>query len=427
VGDTREFSYTAGMTGPSWVPDQWGTPVGKNVKESFRWKDHRWPAGWPESKAEWLWSVSPDKWNPVIASVFGDVTAEVNHFVGSFTTTATNTFRFYFAGDDTISLYLNSVKVARKGRDAWHKTSSFTRTLPPGAHTVAAAVANVSGEDGRSGFLLAVARLKDNGDFGAWVLRSSPSTFQIKKSSGYFAQVPLPPDGWYPAAVLWQQVGEAAARGVDFHSDIVLAFTDKVDSSGAAWTAKGPVEYDIGISGAELGEKIRAGGVDAAMLPGLRLSAWRQRGFDLRDRVVLSAPQGTAWSSRAWPRVRTVGLTHHESGWTETSGDPTTLADFGRRELTLSGGGVDGSVQADALATSAMTTAASPEETIEVVVSSASMVGDDPQPVPFRDYGVADIVSVETIGGFQPIKVMSIAGAEQDDKSVVFTIAGYPV
>lgn len=425
-GNVREFSYTAGLTGPSWVPAQWGTPVGKNVKESFRWRDHRWPSGWPESKSEWLWTSNPDKsqaLNTIEGSLLALGVGITEQFVGSFTTTETNTFRFYVAGDDTLRFYLNGSKAKDKPKGAWHKTTSFTRTLPPGTHTVAASVTKLNSSP--AGFLCAVARLNNKGDIGAWVLRSKPSTFKVKKAEGFFAQVPLPPDGWYPAAVLHVHLAEAAARGVDFHSDITPTFTTTTDSDGTAWATKGPVEYELGLSGAQLGEKIRAGGVDVAMLPGLKLAAWRQRGFDLRDQVKISKPLGVRWTSRAWPRVRTVALTHHEAGWKETTGDAGLLAEYGRRELPLSGGGVNGHAQADVFAASAMTTAASPEETIEVDVTSADLRDGAPQP--FRDFNVADTITVETVGGFQAIKVMTIAGAEQDAKEVRFTIAGYPV
>lgn len=414
VSDTREFSYTAGMTGPAWVPEEWSKPIGKLVKESFRWLKRR-PTGWPERKSYWLGSTSPEKVSPL----------GKRQFVGSFTLTARKDVRFYTAGDDTLKLYLNGGKLKFKGRDAWHRTATFVRTLPAGTYTMAAEVANVAGENGKSGFIFAAAQLKNNGDRDHWLLRSAPDTFQVKIGDGLLGQVPLPPDGWYPAAVLHTHVSEAAARGVDFHPSMTLTFTTTADSNGTAWTTKGPAEYDIGISGAELGEKIRALGYDVAMLPGLRLAAWANRGFDLRDRVIISAPLRAGWTSRAWPRVRSVGLTHHESGWTETAGAAEVLADYGRREMTISGGGVDGDLQAHAFARAAMTTAGSPEETIEVEITSADLRAGAPQP--FRDFNVADIITVETIGGFQAMKVMTIGGAEQETKEVRFTIAGYPV
>lgn len=418
TGDTREFSYTAGQTGPSWVPDQWGTPVGRKVKTSWRWAK-RWPRGWPESTAQWLWSSSPEK-----SSSDG-----TRWFSGSITLASAKYVRFYLAGDDNLRFYINGAKAKVKAAGAWKTTTVFTRRLPAGTHVLSAAVANVPGGDNRSGFACAVAEMDGHGNRVRWLLRSTTSTFKIKKAYGYFAQVPLPPDGWYPPAVLWAHIAEAAARGVEFHPQITCTFTGSVDSSGSAWTAKGPVEYDIGISGMDLGEKIRSRGYDVAMLPGLRLSAWKRRGFDLRERVTIGTPQSVSYSSRAWPRVRTVGITHHESGWTETAGDAAIAAEYGRRELTLSGGGVDGDQQADLFAADAMDTAASPEETIEVTIGSADRLPDGTSaPQPFRDFNVADIVSVPGPTGYVPVKVMSISGAEQDaGRSIKFTIAGYPV
>lgn len=418
TGDTREFSYTAGQTGPAWVPEEWGTPHGYLVKNSFRWK-HRWPRGWPENRARWIWSSSPEK----------NCAEGTRKFVGSFTLTAKKHVRFYVAGDDNLKLYLNGARIKTKGRGAWHRTAAFTRTLKAGTYTVAAEVANMAGGDNKSGFICAIAQLRANGSRGPWLLRSSTDSFKVRTGGGYFGQAPLPPDGWYPAAVLYQHVGEAAARGVEFHPQITRTFSTAADSSGVAWANKGQAEYDIGISGAQLGDMVRSSGVDAAMLPGLRLSTWRSRGYDLRTRVVISRPLNTSWPSRAWPRVRTIGLTHHESGWTQSVGTPGA---FGRRELTISGGGTDGDLQADALAAQALTTAGEAEATVEVETSSADMVidpdtGTARAPMPFRDYNVADIITAETRGGFTPMKVMSITGTEQDDGTVRFKTAGYPV
>lgn len=412
AGDTREFSYTAGQTGPAWIPEEWGKPSGYLVKSSFRWK-HKYPRGWPEDKSRWIWSSSPEK-NSAEGS---------RKFVGSFTLSAKKNVHFYAAGDDNLRLYLNSVRIKTKGRGAWKRTASFIRRLPAGTYTVAAEVANMPGGDNKSGFIFAAAQLKADGTREKWLLRSSTDSFQVRTAGGYFGQVPLPPDGWYPAAVLYQHVQEAKNRSVDFHSGITLTYSTTADSSGAAWTAKGQTEYDIGTSGAQLGDMVRSSGVDVAMLPGLRLSAWRSRGFDLRDRIVLKRPMGSGWSSRTWSRVRSVALTHHESGWTTSNGDASVSSTYGRRELTVSGGGTDGDLQADALAQQALSTAGTPEETIEVTVTSADVNG----PQPFRDFNVADIVSVETVGGFTAIKVMSITAAEQESKEVRFTIAGYPV
>lgn len=418
AGETREFSYTAGDTGPSWVPAEWARPYGYNVRRSFRWRN-RWPKGWPESSAQWIWSTSPEK-----PSALG-----TRNFVSDpITLTGTHSYRIYVAGDENLRLYLNGSLIKLKRFGAWKTTTSFTRTLKAGTYTFAATVANVAGGDSKSGFLFAMAKLNSDGSRNSWMLRSNTTRWKFRKVAGYFAQVPLPPDGWYPAAVLAQQVTEAAARGVEFHPQIVKTFTTTADSNGSAWTAKGPAEYEIGITGAELGEKIRAASVDLAMLPGLRLSAWKQRGFDLRDRVVISTPLGIGWPSKAWPRVRTVGLTHHESGYTETPGSASVAATYGRRELMISGGGVDGDVQADIFAGQAMTTAASPESTIEATISTSQISDPDkPAPQPFRDFNVADIVTFETVGGFIPVKIMAISAAEQDTREVRFTISGYPV
>lgn len=425
TGDTREFSYTAGQTSPSWVPEEWGKPVVKLVRSSKRWKPKKRPKGWPEKQAAWCWSTDPDKNLSGGGAVLG-TGQDANQFVGTFTLASAGKVRIYAAGDRDLKLYLDGARIVSK-KPGWKKTSQVTRQLAAGVHTLSAEVTQVAGIGG--GYLAAVALLNTKGGVASWLYRTGKDSTQIKTAAGYVAQVPLPPDGWYPAAVLHTHVTEAAGRGVEFHAGgagVALAFTPTHDSSGSAWTAKGPAEHEIGISGAELGEKVRAGGADVAMLPGLRLAAWRARGWDLRDRVIVSLPAATRWTSRAWPRVRTVGLVRHESGWTgATTDDPGLLADFGRRELTLSGGGVDGDLQADVFAQQAITTAASPEETIEVEITSADITAG--APCPHRDFDVADTILVATRGGYTPVKVMAITGVEQDSSVLRFTVAGYPV
>lgn len=413
TGDTREFSYTMGQTGPSWVPEEWGRPVGRLVKTSFRW-NKRYPRGWPESKSRWLWDSSPESNSPE---------GERKFVSSTFTLTSTRNVHFYAAGDDNLKLYLNGARLKTKRRGAWHRTASFTRKLVAGTYTVAALVSNMPGGDNKSGFIFAAALLKADGTRDSWLLRSSETTFQVRKSGGYFAQVPLPPDGWYPAAVLRQHVAEAAGRGVRLHSGITVAYTATEDSYGTAWTDKGKAEYEIGMSGAQLTEDVTASGTDVAMLPGLQLSAWRHRGFDLRDRVVITQARSVSYTGRSWGRIRTVGVTHQESGWTATNGD--VGGPYGRREMSISGGGQDGDVQADIFAAQAMATSASPEETIQAVTSTDDLRAG--APMPFRDYNVGDLITMETSGRLIGVKVMTISGEEDPTKRVTFTTQGYPV
>ena len=425
IGDTREFSYTAGQTSPSWVPEEWGAPVVKPVRSSVRWKKGQRPKGWPEKAAAWCWSSDPDR---NLAGESLDTGGSItNQFVGSFTLTGAKKVRIYAAGDNSLKLYLDGARIITKKAGGWKKTAQVTRKLAAGTHVLSAEVTRSASLGG--GYIAAVAQLANGGARNGWLYRTGKDTTQIKTAAAYIAAVPLPPDGWFPAAVLRTHVLEAATRAVEFHPAITVAFGDGADSDGTAWTVKGPAEYEIGISGAELGDKVRALGVDVAMLPGLQLAAWARRGFDLTGRVVVRRP--ARWTSRAWPRVRTVGLVHQESGWTAVT--DASAADYGRRELTISGGGVDGDAQASDFATAAIATAAAVEETLEVEISSIDI--QDGAPQPHRDFDVADTILVTTrlpgappdaAVGYVAMKVMAITGAEQDSGLITFTVAGYP-
>lgn len=411
AGDTREFSYTAGQTSSWYHPDEWAAPPGhKLVKDSFRWTTGKRPHNWPENKAKWLWPTSPENNSPKGTVAFRS-TVNFPH---------AGDYKFYFAADDKGSLYVDGTKIKSRSGGAWKDTSSVTRRITAGDHTVAANVTNSSG--GKSGYLCAIKRVSN----GAWIFRTSETNTVYRKTIGWTEAVPLPPIGWYPPAVLRLHVQEAAARGVLFHNLMSLTYSDTADSTGSGWTENGTSEYDIGISGVELGEKIRSVGYDLAMLPGFRLAAWKHRGFDLRTYVTIRHPQNVSYPARSWSRVRTYGLTHFEGGWEETLGpDAAINAAYGRREAAYSAGGVQDAAGADGFATAAMNATGLPEETVEVTFTSADLAGGTPWP--FRDYNVADIITVEGVGRFIPIKVMSIAGAEQPTKEVVFTVSGYPV
>lgn len=415
AGDTREFSYTAGQTSSWYHPDEWKAPPGhKLVRTSFRWTNGKRPHNWPEKYAKWLWTSSPENNSPKGTVAFRST---VNF-------PATGDYKFYFAADDKGSLYINGARIKNRTAGQWKDTATVTRRITSGNHVVSASVTNSTG--GRSGYLCAIKRVSN----GKWIFRTSETNTLYRKTLGWTEQVPLPPIGWYSPAVLRLHVLEAQARGVVFHNLMSVSYSDTADSEGSGWVTNGPSEYDIGISGAELGDKIRSYGYDLAMLPGLQLAAWRNRGFDLRSLVVISKPQNVTYPARTWSRVRTYGLTHYEGGWEETTGpDATVNAGYGRREAAYSGGGVPDTAQADTFASAAMNTTGLPEETVEVTFSSAELAdGLRPGvPWPFRDFNVADIISVETVGGFTAVKVMVIAGAEQPTKAIQFTVSGYPV
>jgi hypothetical protein len=76
-------------------------------------------------------------------------------------------------------------------------------------------------------------------------------------------------------------------------------------------------------------------------------------------------------------------------------GDTST---FGRKEVTFSGGGTDGDLQADALARQGLAEIGSPEETLAATITSDDLRAG--APMPFRDFNVADIVTMEAYRRF---------------------------
>jgi hypothetical protein len=399
--DQRSFDYGSNPTLANWVvPSEWVTPVGKPVRKSWRWtyKKHHYPKGFPTKGAQWLWYRNPDSKSSA---------NEVCYFRRSFTLTQARRVKFWVCGDDTLEFQLDGEVRLTAGPGGWKKASTFVMNLSAGTHYVAAKVSNNPGSTGnqnRSGFLCAIARLDGDGEVTKWIDRSSPSNWLIRRQR---STAP----GWHAAQVVLQLAEEQRLRGCASHSGLTYGFTSSRDSASVGWVDRQERSLAVGTLGLDWLQQIQETGLDVAMSPSLRLYLWRRRGTDRSNTIRLD--QGTAHAldetGTAPPAIRNVGYARARSGWVGRT-EAASVAARGRRETMITLGSSRSSTQTAAALASMLPDMATTPQTIEVRLSAVS------GPQPFRHFDVADWVSYRASGQttWARYRVMSIGGETND-------------
>lgn len=400
--EDRTFDYGSDPNKGGWlVAREWVAPVGKLVRSSWRWtyKKRHQPKKWPEKKAQWLWWKNPDSTQSA---------NETCYFRGSFTLASAGRVKFWVAGDDTLEFQVDGEVRATTGPGGWKRVNKLVLHLSAGTHYVAAKVTNTAGSAGnqnRSGFLCAIARVNGDGDVVKWLLRTSPSTWKIRRQRSA-------PPGWFAAQILRQLVQEQKDRGCAGHAGVTFGFTTKVDSAGVAWAGRQEISIPVGTLALGYIQQLVETGMDVAMTPGLVLNAWRSRGSDRSGWVRLD--QGDARelgeSAAQPPAVRNAAYAKAATGWVGRV-DQGSIDATGRRETMLALGGSQSPQQTDATIAAMLPDLADPPQTYEVKLSGARGTYQ-----PYIHYGVADWVSYKAAGwtSWRRVRVMSIAGEVND-------------
>jgi hypothetical protein len=400
--EERTFDYGSDPTKGGWlVSREWKTPVGKLVRQSWRWtyKKRHQPKGWPEKKAQWIWWKNPDATSGV---------DETCYFRSSFTLSSPTRVKFWVAGDDTLEFQVDGEVRVTTGPGGWRKASTVVLHLSAGTHYVAAKVANTpssGGNQNRSGFLCAIGKLNGDGDVTSWLRRSNTTAWTVRR------QLTSPP-GWFAGQILRQLVSEQITRGCAGHSGITLGFGTATDSAGVAWAGRQELSISVGTPALDYVQQLVEAGLDVAMTPSLRLNAWRSRGADRSSYIRLD--QGTARAleeaASQLPAIKNVVYAKAASGWVVRS-DSTSVAARGRRESMASFGGSRSTTQTSRALTQMLPDLADPPQTIEVKLSGATGTWQ-----PYRDFNVGDWVSYKPAGAttWGRFQVMSIAGEVND-------------
>ena len=411
--DQRSFDYGSNPAIGGWlVASEWKTPVGVPVRQSWRWtfKKRHLPKGWPEKHAQWIWWKNPDSTN---------VADEVCYFRSAFTLATAARVKFWVCGDDTLEFQVDGEVRITQGQGNWRKASTIVLYLAAGTHYVAAKVANSPSTDGqqnRSGFLCAIGRINSNRVVTAWLRRSNPSTWTVRR------QLSGAP-GWYPAQIVKRLVDEQKSRSCAGHSPITFGFSTTVDSSGVAWTGRQELALTVGTLGLEWLQRLVETGLDVAMTPALKLNLWKKRGSDRSSTVRLD--QGTARpldeAAPQPPGIRNTLYARSRTGWVGRT-NAASIAASGIRETMVTLGSSRSSAQTGTTLGALLPDLANPPQTIEVKVSGATGVYQ-----PYRDFNVGDWVGYRAAGAatWARHRVMSIAGEVSPAGPPVWSIKLY--
>jgi hypothetical protein len=411
--EERSFDYGSNPAIGGWyVPGEWFHPVGKLIRKSWRWtyrKRHQ-PKGFPDRRAQWLWWRNPDSTSTA---------NETCYFHSSFFLSSARRVKFWVAGDDTLEFQVDGEVRITNGPGTWSKASTLVMNLSAGTHTVAAKVANTPGSVGnanRSGFICSIGRLNGAGDVAAWLLRTTPASWTMRRQR---SEAP----GWFSAQILRQLVQEQKDRGCAGHSGITYGFTTTTDSAGQAWTGRRELSLQVETLGLDYVQQLVETGIDVAMTPGLVLNAWKQRGTDRSGWIRLNQKGGhqTGESAVQLPSIRNFAAAKAATGWV-TQTDAASVAARGRRETGIALGSSSSPAQTAASVAAMMPDLADPKQTKEVTFSGASG-----GPQPYTDFFVADWVGYQAAGEdtWGRYRVMSISGEVEETGLPNWTVQLY--
>jgi hypothetical protein len=396
--EERTFDYGSNPAIGGWyVASEWKKPIGVKVRDSWRWtyKKRHLPKKWREKKSQWLWWKNPDTTS---------VADEICYFIGDpFTLAKAARVEVEVGGDDTLEFQLDGEVRATTGPGGWKKAAAVILNLSAGTHYPAAKVANTAGSTGnanRSGFICAIGKVNGDGDVVAWIRRTNPETWKIRR------QLSAAP-GWFAAQILRQLVSEQQARGCAGHGPVTFGFTTAVDSAGVAWAGRQELSITVGTQALDYIQQIVETGIDVAMTPGLTLNAWRSRGADRSGWVRLDQGGALALeeSGSQLPAVKNTPYAKAATGWVSQT-DAGSVAAHGRRETLISLGSSQSATQTAASVAAMLPDLANPPQTIEVKLSGAMGKWQ-----PYRDFNVGDWVSYRPSGATTWVRhrVMSIA------------------
>jgi hypothetical protein len=350
------------------------------------------PPGWPATTVERIWPTNPN--GPTAAGTEA-------WFIRGIVPPA-GRYRIDITGDDMCEVWLDGEKIIDfDGRDYINVGTTQSRTwrglLSGDTHWLAV-----------KGRQIDVVDLADLGidpipaNTGpAWVaLRLASITSDTDAGSTYLVtgtdwDSTLQQPGWTPAFTLRLMIDEAVFRGVDRVYWTSYAFGHETDEFGAQFPHNVNRSWPVGTDLLKLATDLVESGVDVWATPDKALHMAVQRGQDKTETVRLF-PGGnlTAYGLIRRYRVRTAALVNTGDGWAEIT-DPDGVAQYGRVETRIDATAIDSIVQAANFAAGVLAPLAHPS--LETDGDQTTLIPENV--IPYRDFGVADVISVPDFGG----------------------------
>lgn len=410
TGDQRPTSF-ASFVGPWKVIADWDAPLGQQQSTDTTGtrggSGGDYPLSWPDGLAQWIWSTDPT----------ATATVGINWFRGDLVLASETSLGIWASGDNRIlELYVDGDLVHQDSPDelyGWKNTVFVPITLPPGTHTIAAAVENRSGP---GGFLCTIGTLNTAGDLSAVLLRTNTTDWQVR---GYGD-----PPGWLLGQVYVKFVQDSQLR--DEIPGVTLTFDSVNDSRGDPWPDPPRINrsWPVGADLLDVLQQLIERGVDADMSANLNLSIWNRMGTDrtgagaavqvklsptvniLRDepasdRTQLRNRVLVRWGDRSWVLVE----------------DAASILEFGPRSISITAGDASSATEASDVGQSYLRDHAWPVNTHAISITNLH------GPQPYEHFWLDDDLMAKTLlGTFTAQQVIGIGGKELEDQ-IIWDIA----
>lgn len=389
----RFFGFGAGnfyVTGPK-------TALGPVFADALTAVRSDVPPGWPVSTLTAMWPTSPDAYTAPGTQAW---------FYASWNEGTGKRFRIDATGDDGVEVWIDEMKIIDYGGNdkispGQTGMATWKGILPVGGHWIMAKGRQIdvdsledlglpsTGAD-KAWIAVRIASITSDSDTGVELTRTWPST--------------LEEPGWTPGFAMRLMRTEAIARGFTIYPGVT--FENETDSNGAQFPHVVNRTWPVGTDLLKFATDLTDYGVDVWITPDRYMQMAVDRGVDRTAEIYLR-PAGNlaAYALNRTLKVRTVGVVSTADGWLEQT-DTAGIATYGRAETKIDLGTVDSLAQAEAFAAAALAPLAQPALETSGDTSLIPWEGA----TPYRDFGLADSVSVpDWNGGTRPATVQAIA------------------
>lgn len=327
----------------------------------------------------------------------------LQYFRRQFTLAERTYYQIICTADDELTLWLDGQQIfapSQQGNTSWHSAYTLSGTLEPGAHVLAAEVANWVATYTNNPMALILTMRKADATTGDPV-KGTPLII----TDPHWSVSDIYP-GARRADVLRTILDEGRARGVRAAQILSTGFSRDVDSAGKAWPdAPGEYAVDIGSTLSDAVTRFAQTGPDVVIDPDrLTLQAFGRLGADISADVTLELGVSLTGHAVAVTEAgaNTALMQLADGTWIEQQ-DGTALGLYGRAEVGVSLGST-----ADT-ASAAQVAAAQFSETAHGSKSFTTTHSAFAGPQPWRDYELGDTIAVsDGSGGVYKARVMAL-------------------
>jgi hypothetical protein len=375
------------------------------------------PDGWPTALGNAYWITRP-------AGTSADLSRHL--FVADVVVPTDSYCTVYFSADESCAVYFGGELVLHtsSSETGYQNLDHWSAWVLAGTYRVAIDKTSIvsRGGDGVDPVLLAVATNHDNGSVDDILLVTNNADWWCYALHPVTGEAP----SLTPGEILLELHAQAAARGVNTWAAITPTFTAAADSLGTPWGMREERTSRLGYDRyLDIVEQLGDTGLDQEIDCDLHFNAYYERGVDRSATVTVAAldPANPTAPGVGVDDVRENGAavagTHLEvetqDGWVPGGlANAAAVATYGRRETSLSLGNAPSIAQGVRLGRKVLDERLS-QPAKEWSIEFYAVAGA----VPFRDFGLADTISVRIQGVSMPRVVLEIGGSAPNVNSII--------